>query len=75
MATSKQRGDQPSREELRSSWSLYSSAVEVWLEAASDSEASRPAGVDVDNLIHAVIAAHNSWSDAFMEVIQSTHHH
>lgn len=75
MATTKQRGDQPSREELRSAWSLYSSAVDVWLEAASDSEASRPADVDVDHLTHAVIHAHNSWSDAFMQMIQATHHH
>lgn len=74
MATTKQRGDQPSREELRSAWSLYSSAVDVWLEAASDSEASRP-GVDVDHLTHAVIHAHNSWSDAFMQMIQASHHH
>jgi len=54
---------------------LYSSAVEVWLEAASDSEASRPAGVDVDHLTHAVIHAHNSRSDAFMHTIQASHHH
>ncbi len=75
MATSKQRGDQPSREELRSAWSLYSSAVDVWLEAASVSEASIPADIDVDHLTHAVIHAHNSWSDAFMQMIQATHHH
>ena len=75
METSNQRGDQPSWEKLRSAWSLYSSAVEVWLEAPSDSEASRPAGVDVDHLTHAVIHAHNSWSEAFMQVIQATHHH
>ena len=75
MATSKQRGDQPSQEELRSSWSLCSSPVEVWLEAASDSEGSIPADVDVDHLTHTVIHAHNSWSEAFMQVIQATHHH
>jgi len=75
METSNQRGDQPSWEELRSSWSLYSSAVEVWLEAASDSEGSIPADVDVDHLTHTVIHAHNSWSEAFMQVIQATPHH
>ena len=66
-------GGHPSREELRSACSLYSSAV--WLEAASDSEASIPADIDVDHLTHAVIHAHNSWSDAFMQMIQATHHH
>lgn len=75
MATSNRRGDQPSWEELRSAWSLYSSAVEDWLEAASDSEASIPADADVDHLIHAVIAAHNSWSDAFTQMIHATHRH
>ena len=75
MATTKQRGDQPGREKLRSAWPLNSSAVDVWLEAGSDSEASIPADVDVDHLIHAVIHAHNSWSDAFMQVLQATHHH
>lgn len=62
-------------EELRSTWNLYSSAVEVWMQAASNSGAPMPAKVDVDQLIHAVIAAHNSWSDAFGRVIQATHHH
>lgn len=62
-------------EELRSAWRLYASSVEVWMEAASNSGALMPAKVDVDQLIHAVIAAHNSWSDAFGRVIEATHHH
>jgi uncharacterized membrane protein YbhN (UPF0104 family) len=62
-------------EQLRSAWSLYASAVEVWMQAASSTGAPMPANVDVDQLIHAVIAAHNSWSDAFTRVIEATHHH
>ncbi len=62
-------------EELRSVWRLYASSVELWMEAASNSEAHIPAKVDVDQLIHAVIAAHNSWSDAFGRVVEATHHH
>ena len=61
--------------ELRSTWNLYASSVEAWMEAASNPEAPKPAKVDVDQLIHAVIAAHNSWSDAFSRVIHATHHH
>lgn len=62
-------------EELRSAWRLYASSVELWMEAASNPAAPMPAKVDVDQLIHAVIAAHNSWSDAFSRVIDATHHH
>ena len=62
-------------EELRSAWSVYASSVEAWMEAASNSGVPMRAKVDVDQLIHAVIAAHNSWSDAFGRVIQATHHH
>lgn len=60
-------------DELRSAWNLYASAVDVWM--ASNSGAPIPAKVDVDKLVHAVIAAHNSWSDAFTRVIRATHHH
>jgi hypothetical protein len=62
-------------EELRSAWSLYLSSVEVWMEAASNRAASMPTKVDVDQLIHAVIVAHNSWSDVFGRAIDATHHH
>lgn len=62
-------------EELRSAWRLYASSVDVWIEAASNPGVSMPAKVDVDQLIHSVIAAHNSWSDVFGRVIQATHHH
>jgi hypothetical protein len=71
MSTPGRTVDQPNWEELRSAWSLYVSAVEVWMEAAT----TKPTGADVDHLIHAVMSAHNSWSDAFMRVIQATHHH
>ena len=62
-------------EELSSAWRLYASSVEEWMEAASNRGVSTSAKVDVDQLIHAVIAAHNSWSAAFGRVIQATHHH
>lgn len=61
-------------EELRSAWNLYTSAVEAWMQAASGPEGAA-ADDDVDHLIHAVIAAHNSWSDVFGRIIQATHHH
>jgi hypothetical protein len=75
MTTSEHRADPPTWDELRSAWSLYSSAIEVWLERASDPGASIAAGVDVDHLIHAAVAAHNSWSNAFVRMIETTHHH
>lgn len=62
-------------EELRSAWRLYASSVEVWMDAASNSGVPMLAKVDVDQLIHAVIAAHNSWSDVFGRAIDATHHH
>lgn len=62
-------------DELRSAWRLYSSAVEIWMQAANNQGAPMPGNVDVDQLIHAVIAAHNSWSDSFTRVIHATHHH
>jgi hypothetical protein len=61
-------------DELRSAWNLYASAVELWMQAASNS-ARMPANPDVDHLIHAVFAAHNSWSEAFMKIIDKTHRH
>lgn len=71
MTTAAGSADQTSWEELRSAWSIYRSAVETWLEEGT----TKRSGVDVDHLIHAVIAAHNSWSDGFMRMIEATHHH
>lgn len=62
-------------EGLRSAWRLYVSSVELWMDAASDPDAPLPAKVNTDQLIHAVIAAHNSWSEALGEVVDATHHH
>ena len=62
-------------EELRSAWRLYASSVDIWMEAASNPGVSMPTKVDVDQLIHAVIFAHNSWSDVFGRAIDATHDH
>lgn len=66
--------EQADWDKLRSAWNQYAGAVEEWMGAAGDPSSSASAE-DVDGLIHSVIAAHNSWSDAFSRVIQATHHH
>jgi hypothetical protein len=67
-------GDDVDWAELRSAWGLYALSVEAWMEAASN-RAPMPGKVDVDQLIHAVILAHNSWSDVFGRALDATHHH
>lgn len=55
--------------ELRSAWSSYSSAVEVWLDAAAG-DASLVARADLYALTHAVIAAHQRWTEGFLDTIR-----
>ena len=42
-------------------------------QAVSNSRMPEPANLEGDHLIRAVIAAQNSWSEAFRRVIQARH--
>lgn len=57
---------------LRGSWDDYRSAVDAWLEVAPDENAEHAV---VDDRIHALIHAHNSWSEKLGAVVEATHHH
>ena len=58
--------------DLKGAWGDYQKAVDGWLTAASDPGSEHAA---VDELIHTLIHAHNTWSEKLGAVVEATHHH
>ena len=54
---------------LREAWAAYRIAVESWMEVA-EADSS-----DLDRRVHALIDAHNAWSETLGRVVDATHHH
>lgn len=58
--------------DLDDSWPRYQDAVQGWLEIARRPDAD---AAEVDELTHALIAAHNEWSSRLGAILEATHHH
>lgn len=56
--------------DVKESWTRYTEAVDAWLDVAE-----KEAHPELDERIHAVIHAHNTWSEELGQVIEETHQH